>query len=179
MKRLTTDHPQGNFETVLNFVYGKDGAAYLRSDGERDGVPLHEWAKKQCMARGCDEFPGETLEEIDETICECGFDFPDCPVHLAYIFACQAVHLRGRLKMYEDTGLMPDEITAERPSCVFYCNRTCNLDGDFCAEGPGCPRELAPEAAMRLMEIAAPNAPSDQTVSSWTEHFLQRFLREE
>ena len=45
MKRLTTDHPDGNFETVLNYVYGKDGVAYLRSDGERDDVPLHEWAK--------------------------------------------------------------------------------------------------------------------------------------
>ena len=31
MKRLTTDHPENNFETALNFVYGKDGVAYLRS----------------------------------------------------------------------------------------------------------------------------------------------------
>lgn len=42
--------------------------------------------------------------------CECGFDFPDCQVHLAYTFACQAVHLRDRLKRYEDTGLMPDDV---------------------------------------------------------------------
>lgn len=25
MNRLTTDHPQNNFETVMNLVYGKDG----------------------------------------------------------------------------------------------------------------------------------------------------------
>lgn len=111
MKRLTTDNPRDNFETALNFVYGKNGVAYLRSDGERDDVPLHEWAKRQCVSRGCDEFPGETLEEIDETICGCGFDFSGCPVYLAYTFACQAVHLRSRLKLYEDTGLFPGDVS--------------------------------------------------------------------
>lgn len=133
MKRLTTDYPDGNFETVLNYVYGKDGVAYLRSDGERDDVPLHEWAKKQCIARGCDEFPGETLEEIDETICDCAFDFPDCPVFLAYTFACQAVHLRDRLKRYEDTGLMPDDVerlAAQEPNAPLTLEELRGMDGE-------------------------------------------------
>ena len=30
MNRLTTDHPQNNFETVMNLVYGKDGWQYIR-----------------------------------------------------------------------------------------------------------------------------------------------------
>ncbi len=30
MKRLTTDNPQGNFETMLNYAYDKDGAVVLR-----------------------------------------------------------------------------------------------------------------------------------------------------
>ena len=64
-----------------------------------------------------------------------------------------------RLAAYEDTGLMPEEITTGRLACVFYCNRQCNLNGDFCAEGPGCPWELTPETAMRLLESAAPNNP--------------------
>lgn len=46
----------------------------------------------------------------------------------------------NRLGAYEDTGLEPEEITTEPYGCVFYCNRKCNLDGDFCAEGPGCIR---------------------------------------
>lgn len=102
MKRLTTDNPQGNFETMLNYVYSKDGVAYIRSDGATDDVPLHEWAKRECIARGCDKSMGETMEEIDEAICGCAFDCPECPIFLAYTFACQACHLRDRLKRYED-----------------------------------------------------------------------------
>lgn len=64
-----------------------------------------------------------------------------------------------KLKQYEDTGLEPEEVTTQQPSCVFYCNRSCNLDGDFCAEGPGCPHELTPESAKRLLDINKPNDP--------------------
>lgn len=110
VERLTTDAPQGNFETMLNYVYSKDGIAYIRSDGKNDDVPLHEWARRECVARGCDEFQGESFEEIDEAICDCAFDYGDCPIFLAYTFACQACHLRDRLKKYEDTGLTPEEL---------------------------------------------------------------------
>lgn len=102
MKRLTTDTPDGNFETMLNFVFGKDGWAHIRHDGEEVSVPLTQWAKAQCILHGCDEFPAETPTEIDAEICDCMLDCPDCPIALAYCFASQAVHLRGRLKMYED-----------------------------------------------------------------------------
>lgn len=102
MKRLTTDNPDGNFETMLNYVYGKEGFAHIRFDGEQDDVLLTSWAKAQCLYRGCDDFPAETPEEIDETLCECVMDCPECPIALAYCFACQAVHLRDRLKLYED-----------------------------------------------------------------------------
>lgn len=102
MKRLTTDNPSSNFETMLNFVYGKDGFAHIRDDGEKSDVPLTSWAKAQCLYRGCDDFPAETPEEIDEILCDCVMDCPECPIALAYCFASQAVHLRSRLKMYED-----------------------------------------------------------------------------
>lgn len=102
MKRLTTETPDGNFETTLNFVYGRYGWAYIRHDGENADVPLAEWARKQCLNRGCDEFPAESAEEIEQKICDCMMDCPDCPVALSYCFASQAVHLRDRLKRYED-----------------------------------------------------------------------------
>ena len=102
MKRLTTDKPDGNFETMLNFVYGKDGWAHIRHDGENADAPLTGWAREQCLSHGCGEFPAETLVEIDQEICDCMMDCPDCPVALAYCFASQAVHMRDRLKMYED-----------------------------------------------------------------------------
>ena len=59
-----------------------------------------------------------------------------------------------RLAAYEDTGLGPDEITTEPYGCAFYCNRKCNLDGDWCAEGPGCPYEIKAETAKHLLELA-------------------------
>ena len=67
---------------------------------------------------------------------------------------CALSECVDRLAAYEDTGLKPDEITTEPYGCVFYCNRKCNLDGDFCAEGPGCPREIDAGAAKHLLELA-------------------------
>ncbi len=61
-----------------------------------------------------------------------------------------------RLAAYEDTKLEPDEIVSvqEEPLCVFYSNRHCNLDGDFCSEGPACPQEMSSEDTVRLLELA-------------------------
>lgn len=65
-----------------------------------------------------------------------------------------------RLAAYEDTGLEPGEITIGRPACVFYYNRQCNLNGDFCAEGPGCPFELDGARAWQfLLQTTQPNDP--------------------
>lgn len=58
------------------------------------------------------------------------------------------------LKKYKATRLDPEEITTEPYGCVFYCNRKCNLDGDFCAEGPGCPYEIGAETAKHILELA-------------------------
>ena len=109
MKRLTTDTPDGNFETMLNLVFGKDGWAHIRHDDEEGTVPLTQWAKAQCILHGCGEFSAETPGEIDEEISDClTMDFPDCPIALAYGFGVQACHLRGRLKMYEDIFFADD-----------------------------------------------------------------------
>lgn len=37
--------------------------------------------------------------------------------------------------------------------CIFYANRKCNLDGDFCSEGPGCPYECHPSYSDRIREL--------------------------
>lgn len=109
MKRLITDTPDGNFETMLNLIFGKDGWAHIRHDGEEGTVPLTQWAKAQCILHGCGEFFAETPQEIDEEISDClMMDFPDCPVALAYGFAVQACHLWDRLKMYEDVFFCED-----------------------------------------------------------------------
>lgn len=60
----------------------------------------------------------------------------------------------ARLAAYEDREVDPENITTSPSGCVFYCNRKCNIDGDWCAEGPGCQRELTQETAMHLLELA-------------------------
>ena len=35
LPKMVTDNPQGNFETMLNLIYGKDGWSYIRY-GEKD-----------------------------------------------------------------------------------------------------------------------------------------------
>ena len=112
MKRLTSNDPQDNFLTAMNYVFAKDGWAHIRHDGEHEDVPLTDWAKAQCIKRGCDKFPGETAEEIDETVGDCLMDGEGCPVALAYCFACQASHLRDRLKSIED--ILGDEYDLDR-----------------------------------------------------------------
>lgn len=102
MKRLTHEKPQDNFGIMMNYVFANDGWAHICHDGENEDVPLTEWAKAQCIKRGCDELPGEDPKEIDETLCDCLMDGEGCPVALAYCFGCQATHLRSRLKAIED-----------------------------------------------------------------------------
>lgn len=102
MKRLTCDDPQDNFLTMMNYVFSADGWAYIRHDGKEANVPLTDWAEDQCMKHGCDEFAGECAQDIDEMLCDCLMDGEGCPVALAYCFACQASHLRDRLKAIED-----------------------------------------------------------------------------
>lgn len=95
----------------MNLVCG-GGWATIRAVGEDEYVPLTDWAKAQCIAHGCDEFPGQSAEEIDETIWDCIMDGEECPVAMAYAFATQAVHLRDRLKAIED--VLGDEYDLNR-----------------------------------------------------------------
>lgn len=155
MERLTKDSPQNNVETMMNYVFSKDGWAHIRHDGEQDDVTLTEWAKAQCIKRGCDEFPGETPEEIAETLCDCIMDGEGCPVALAYCFACQASHLRDRLKAIED--ILGDEYDLERIRELAQAERDGRLvvlpleakEGDplpqcFYGDGGLCPGLSAP-----------------------------------
>lgn len=110
MERLTTDTPNGNFETMINFVHGKEGWAHIY-DADGKEVNLITWAINHCHDRGCDDLQCKTLEEYDEVLSSCMMDYMDCPIAMAYCFASQAIHLRSRLKMYEDT--MPLERAQE------------------------------------------------------------------
>ncbi|MCI6373822.1 MAG: hypothetical protein MR821_00825 [Clostridiales bacterium] len=108
MKRLTTDNPQDNFETVMNMVYGKDGWQYIRH-GETD-MPTTDFCLSLCRERGCDVVPPEfavTQEEKDWLIFGCLDEM--CPIATVYAALSGFGHVRDRLKMYEDAGMMPPE----------------------------------------------------------------------
>lgn len=104
MKRLTTDNPQGNFETMLNYAYDKDEMVALRfANGEED-VDLCEYVAKEAAKLGCICSAEDILDG------GCFGCLEDCLPSVLYTVACQAAILRATLKEYEDTNLMPDEV---------------------------------------------------------------------
>lgn len=106
MDRLTTDTPKNNFETLLNMVYGKDGWGYIRS-GEQD-KPIQDFVLELCKKNGCGAasiLDGASLEEKDNFLCDCVFE--PCAYADVYAALCGFCHVRSRLKMYEDAGMMP------------------------------------------------------------------------
>lgn len=107
MKRLTTDNPQDNFETVMNMVYGKDGWGYIRH-GE-DYMKVTDFCLDMCKQYGCTEiaedYANRSDEAKDEMLCDCVFE--ECPVASVYAALSGYCHVRSRLKMYEDAGIMP------------------------------------------------------------------------
>ena len=100
MKRLTTDHPTGNFETMMNLVYSKDGWQYIRH-GEKD-IPTTDFCLGLCAEYGCRFILNinDTQDKKDELLCDCLDEM--CPIATVYAALSGFSHVRDRLKMYED-----------------------------------------------------------------------------
>lgn len=95
MNRLTTDHPQNNFETVMNLVYGKDGWQYIRH-GETE-MRTTDFCLMLCKVRGCVALENPMSdEEKDEFLCDCAFN--GCPIATIYAALSGFRHVRARLK---------------------------------------------------------------------------------
>jgi hypothetical protein len=102
---MTTDTPQTNFDSVMNYCYADEMVAKLRwADGE-ESVPLNDYTAKCCCEKGC-KTDGE---EILENGLEC-----DCPIAIMYYLGTQAAENRAHLKKYED--ILYDESGNERIS---------------------------------------------------------------
>lgn len=105
MNRLTTDTPHGNFETIMNFAYAKNGEVWLRgADDGKDAELCAYIAKRAFYLELCG------ITNKDDVIEACGA--ADCFCELGALFAAatQAAELRARLAAYEGTGLEPEEI---------------------------------------------------------------------
>lgn len=93
MKRLTTDKPSNNFETIMNFAYAMYGDVYLRYVSGEEDVELNDYLQSIAEEKGCKNC------DIDECFMDC-----DCVCSYFYVVATQAAELRARLKRYEDCG---------------------------------------------------------------------------
>lgn len=96
MKRLTTDNPEGNLETMLNYAYAKDSEVVLRFAAGKKDISLCDYmeiaAKNQCEGLKAEDYmEGACIE------CDCA-----CPFGILYAVATQAAELRSRLMEYED-----------------------------------------------------------------------------
>ena len=102
MNRMTTDTPQNNLESLLNYAFAENKRVVLRyADGE-ENKDLCEYISDKARAMGCDLSPEDIM---DGGCMEC-----DCVLAVLYAVATQAAELRAKLKRYEDTGLEPEEI---------------------------------------------------------------------
>ena len=104
--RITTDTPKGNIETMLNLVRSRDGWQYILY-GEEDVKTTDFCLRYLCPSFSCgiqDSILECDDEHKDETLCDCLFD--GCPVATVYAALCGFGHVRARLKMYEDRGIL-------------------------------------------------------------------------
>lgn len=108
LRRLTTDNPVGNLETMLNNVYAKDGNAVIRFTDTEDGrenVDICEYFA-ELIKDYCEECTNaEGIKDGDCLECQA------CRCAILYAACVQAAELRERLMMYEDKaeqGLLID-----------------------------------------------------------------------
>ena len=94
MDRLTTDNPNDNLSTLLNFAYAKDHRVVLSFADDKKDHDLCEYVALNALRNGCIFTPEEVM---DGACSEC-----DCSMAVLYNTATQAAELRARLKMIED-----------------------------------------------------------------------------
>ena len=92
-KRLTTNEPEDNVETMLNYAHCKDKEVFIY-DEQGNEVKLTEY-----IANHAQEECGVTAEDIMEGCC---FECMDCPLGILNTIAIQAAELHYRLAELED-----------------------------------------------------------------------------
>lgn len=103
--RMTTDEPDGNLQTLLNYAYAHDHETYLRYAGGRQAVPLALYIEQEAHAQGCKDVTAEGVRDGDDC-----FMCDGCVLAILNAVATQAAELRARLKDFEDIGYGPAEL---------------------------------------------------------------------
>lgn len=95
IKRLTTDNPVTNLESLMNYAYVDNGQVYLRYADGQEHIALAEYIFNIASDKGCHVSSPNAV--LDGDCMEC-----DCVVAVLNVVAIQAAELRARLKRYED-----------------------------------------------------------------------------
>lgn len=107
MNRLTTDKPFDYLEAICNMVYPVDGWAHIRTS-MYESMPITDFCLHLCKCIECtlaDSDFARTEEDKDDLLCSCAGE--GCPIANVYAALSGYSHLRDRLKMYEDAGMVP------------------------------------------------------------------------
>lgn len=120
MRRLTTNNPEDNIETALNFYYVKDHETWVRGGGDAPDYPdvsLFDWIKKIINQFCPDSFDMRSDKNLNydlaDTLMEGTETMEGVIAHL-YMSAWTHAELRERLMKYENTGINPDEISVSK-----------------------------------------------------------------
>lgn len=132
MMPLVTDNPQNNTENMLNLVFVKDKEVWVRYGGE-DGqdCPLTSFCMRlcneysECLYSSLSFYENEDLDTIGDVLMDCSAD--GCPIGTIYFAMIQAAELRERLRLYENHGVMPDELERLK-KCRHECKIDCLLE---------------------------------------------------
>lgn len=186
MERLTSDNAfeMSMTELALNQVFVRDGWAWYRKGPEEECSVcdlIRSAAYRGLWQNQIDLAPDLTDTDLGDVMfdwLQFGEEEPEGILAILYRALWAMAEVRERLKKYEDTGLGPDEITTEPYGCAFYCNRRCNLDGDWCAEGPGCQQEIDSETAKHLLELSQAEKDGRLVVLPPNDPLTLRQLRE-
>ena len=128
MMPLVTDNPQNNTENMLNLVFVKNTEVWVRYGGE-DGqdCPLTSFCMRlcneysECLYSSLSFYENEDLDTIGDLLMDCSAE--GCLVGTMYFAMIQAAELRERLRLYENHGVMPDEL--ER---LKKCRHECKIE---------------------------------------------------
>ena len=132
MKPLVTDNPQNNTEQMLNLSFVKNGEVWIRNGG-KDGedCKLVDFCRRMCAMSGLCAYESVTYEATDDldTIGDILMDCSGegCPIGTTYFAMIQAAELRERLRLYENHGVMPDELERLK-KCRHECKIDCLLE---------------------------------------------------
>ena len=132
MKQLVTDNPQNNTEHMMNIAFVKDEEVWIRNGGKGgEDCTLVDFCRRMCTVSGAcayESVPYEATDDLDtigDILMDCSGE--GCPIGTTYFAMIQAAELRERLRLYENHGVMPDELERLK-KCRHECKIDCLLE---------------------------------------------------